>query len=197
MTTTRREQENAERDSIVYGEIQVYKDLLQEYRDILEGPSLAYKEDHAAKILQKVNEKKAEVVGPIQSMDDELRAAAAKLLTSEQMAMGALPPVRTPLWAASMQAMVALIGLGALLILGLFTRLAAFGGAVMLTMFYLVWPPWPGVPDPPGPDHALVVNKNLIEAVALLAIAALPTGTWFGVDGIFYRLYRRWRAKRV
>jgi hypothetical protein len=26
------------------------------------------------------------------------------------------------------------------------------------------------------------VNKNLIEIIALLAIAALPTGYWFGID---------------
>ena len=96
-----------------------------------------------------------------------------------------------------MQAMIALIVLGSLLLLGFCTRIAALGGAVMLTMFYLVWPPWPGVPEAPGPDHAFIVNKNLIEVIALLAIAALPTGSWFGVDSIFSRLWRRWQAKRA
>ncbi len=54
----------------------------------------------------------------------------------------------------------------------------------MVLGFYLAWPPWPGVIEAPGPDHALVVNKNLIEVTALFALAALPTGRWFGVDGL-------------
>jgi uncharacterized membrane protein YphA (DoxX/SURF4 family) len=84
-----------------------------------------------------------------------------------------------------------LLALGGLLIIGLATRLAAIGGAVMLTMFYLVMPPWPGVPEPPGAtEHAYIVNKNLIEAIALLAIAALPTGSWFGIDGLFRWMFR-------
>jgi uncharacterized membrane protein YphA (DoxX/SURF4 family) len=85
-----------------------------------------------------------------------------------------------------------LLILGALLMIGFCTRLAAVGGAVMLTMFYLVVPPWPGVPEPPGTtEHALFINKNLIEAIALLGIAVLPTGSWFGLDGVLRWLFRR------
>jgi len=61
----------------------------------------------------------------------------------------------------------------------------------MLLNFYLVLPPWPGVPQPAGPEHAFIVNKNLIEIVALLGIAALPTGSWFGLDGLCCKLYHR------
>ena len=197
MGTTPRPEESIERDSIRYGEIQVYKDLLEEHRDALAGPDVDYRETHAGKIWEKVQEKKAELVGPIKAMDAELRAAATKMLTPQQLARGGLPPRMTQLRASSMQAMIGLLVLGTLLLLGLLTRVAALGGAVMLTLFYLVWPPWPGVPDAPGPDHAFIVNKNLIEVVALLAIAAMPTGTWFGIDGIFYRLWRRRRAEKV
>jgi hypothetical protein len=35
------------------------------------------------------------------------------------------------------------------------------------------------------------VNKNLIEVIALLGIAFLPTGSWFGLDGIFRWMFRR------
>jgi uncharacterized membrane protein YphA (DoxX/SURF4 family) len=77
-----------------------------------------------------------------------------------------------------------LLIIGMLLLAGLGTRVAAVAGAVMLLSFYLVVPPWPGVPQPPGPEHSLIINKNLIEVIALLAIAALPTGSWFGLDGI-------------
>ena len=34
-----------------------------------------------------------------------------------------------------------------------------------------------------------MVNKNLIEAIALLGIAALPTGSWFGLDGLIRRMF--------
>ena len=60
----------------------------------------------------------------------------------------------------------------------------------MLLSFYLVSPPWAGVPELPGPEHSFIVNKNFIEALALLAIAVLPTGIWFGVDGVFRRAFR-------
>jgi hypothetical protein len=45
------------------------------------------------------------------------------------------------------------------------------------------------VPQPPGPEHSLFVNKNLIEVIALLAIAALPTGSWFGLDSLVRKLF--------
>ena len=33
-----------------------------------------------------------------------------------------------------------------------------------------------------------MINKNLIEVIALLGIAAMPTGSWFGVDALLARL---------
>ena len=68
-------------------------------------------------------------------------------------------------------------------------------GAGMLMSFYLVWPPFPGVIDPPGStEHALFINKNFIEAVALLAIASLPTGQWFGLDRWIWLGWNRLRS---
>jgi hypothetical protein len=76
-----------------------------------------------------------------------------------------------------------------LLISGLGTRVAAIAAAGMLLSFYLAYPPWPGVRHAvPNVEHSLFVDKNLIEVIALLAIAAMPTGTWFGVDGLIWRL---------
>lgn len=198
MKTTKASGESKEADSIVYGEIQVYKDLLDEFESYMDAESrgLEFRQEHATKIAQKVRSKWSEVVEPIQNFEDDLKDEALTLLTVEQLSRGDLAPERNPLWAQSQRAMWGLIILGSLLILGLATRFAALGGAVMLMMFYLVWPPWPGVPSAPGPEHSLVVNKNLIEVVALLAIAAMPTGTWFGIDGIFTRLFAKAKAKR-
>lgn len=197
METTKSKNESVDADSIVYGEIQVYKDLLDELESYYKGDKITFREDHAKKIQQKVTEKYNEIVVPIVNLDADLRDQAMQMLTPEQFAKGALPPENTPLRVQSQRAMWGLLILGALLILGLATRFAALAGAVMLTSFYIVWPPWPGVPAAPGPEHAFVVNKNLIEVVALLAIAAMPTGTWFGVDGIIYRLFNRSKSKQA
>lgn len=190
MKTTKAKEESVEQDSIVYGEIQVYKDLLKEYDDYLKGDQIAFRQDHAAKIAIKVREKKAEVVTPIIDLDKQLRTDAGNMLTSVQLAKGALPD-NSELKIHSNRAMYGLLILGTLLMLGLLTRVAALAGAIMLLSFYMVLPPWPGVPEAPGPEHSFIVNKNLIEVVALLAIAAMPTGTWFGLDGIFYRLFSK------
>jgi len=56
---------------------------------------------------------------------------------------------------------------------------------------YLTIPPWPGVPQPAGPEHSLIVNKNLIELIACLALAGLPSGRWIGLDALIHRFVLR------
>lgn len=74
---------------------------------------------------------------------------------------------------------------GAGLILGLFTRLSALGGACLLLLFYLALPPLPGLPDNPMAEGKyLFVNKNLIEALALLTLATTASGRWLGLDAL-------------
>lgn len=74
-----------------------------------------------------------------------------------------------------------IIGLG--LMLGLFTRWIAAGGAVLLFSFYLINPPLPGLYyTAPTEGHYLIINKNLIEMMALVALAFIPTGKFFGLD---------------
>jgi hypothetical protein len=41
------------------------------------------------------------------------------------------------------------------------------------------------------------VNKNLIEALALLAIASLPTGKWLGLDALVAKLFSRTPAPKT
>ena len=44
-------------------------------------------------------------------------------------------------------------------------------------------------PLPPGTEgNPLFINKNLIEALALLALAAHPTGRWLGLDALVHRI---------
>ena len=76
-----------------------------------------------------------------------------------------------------------LVLLGLALILGLRTRWAAILGAALLLLYYLCAPPWRGlVYTAPFEGNYLIVNKTLIEAAALLALAAFPSGKQYGLD---------------
>ncbi len=77
--------------------------------------------------------------------------------------------------------------MGFCLMAGLFTPLAALAGAVFLGQIYLSMPPWPGLPaSPTAEGHYLIVNKNLIEMLALLALVFIPTGQWIGFDALIF-----------
>jgi thiosulfate dehydrogenase [quinone] large subunit len=76
-----------------------------------------------------------------------------------------------------------LIAIGAGLILGLFTRLAAYAGMALLFMYYLNNIPLIGIEySIPAEGNYLIVSKTLIEAAALLVLAIFPTGSAFGLD---------------
>ena len=168
------------------GDIEVYKSDLARYEANLakanRQSAMQFPRDHLQKQWSDLQQLKNKVVGPVKALDAELKVAAKKLLTPEQLARGPVRLPATPVDRINQQTIWGLTILGVLLLIGLGTRFAAIGGAVMLTMFYLAMPPWPGVPEAPGPEHSFIVNKNFIEVMALLAIAALPTGQWFGLD---------------
>jgi len=76
-----------------------------------------------------------------------------------------------------------LIAIGLGLVLGLFTRGAALAGCVLLLLYYLFNPPFIGLAaGGPAEGNYLLVNKTLIEAVALLYIAVTPLSRRFGLD---------------
>jgi uncharacterized membrane protein YphA (DoxX/SURF4 family) len=84
--------------------------------------------------------------------------------------------------------------IGACLLMGLFTRTACVAGAGLLLLFFLAMPPLPWLPELPRAEgHYLYINKNIIEMVALLALATTRSGRWLGLDGLlqFFSL-RRW-----
>ncbi len=82
---------------------------------------------------------------------------------------------------------ITLIGAG--LLIGLFTRVWCLAGAGFLVMTYLSHPTVPWLPLPPGTEgNPLFINKNLIEALALIALAVHPTGRWLGLDALVHRL---------
>ena len=81
-----------------------------------------------------------------------------------------------------------LIAIGAGLILGLCTRVAAISGAILLLIYYLCNPPLIGLEySVPTEGSYLIVSKTLIESVALIALAVFPTGSFAGLDILVYR----------
>jgi uncharacterized membrane protein YphA (DoxX/SURF4 family) len=168
------------------GDIEIYRNNLQRYQENLAKANkqspMQFPREHLQKQWNELQQLRGKLVGPVKALELELKVSAQKLLTPEQLARGPVRLPSTPIDRINQQTMWGLTILGVLLLVGCCTRIAALGGAVMLTMFYLAMPPWPGVPEAPGPEHSFIVNKNFIEIMALLAIAALPTGQWFGLD---------------
>jgi thiosulfate dehydrogenase [quinone] large subunit len=83
-----------------------------------------------------------------------------------------------------------LVGLG--LMLGGLTRTATVFGIIMLLLYYLATPPWPGlVYTIPAEGAYLIINKTLIELCALLVTLLFSTGHVVGLD----RLVRLARAR--
>ena len=85
--------------------------------------------------------------------------------------------------------MITLTAAGACLIIGLGTRIAALACAGFLILTYLTHPPFPWIANPPGTEgNPVFINKNMIEAIALLLIASVPSGSWLGIDGLIARV---------
>jgi uncharacterized membrane protein YphA (DoxX/SURF4 family) len=84
-----------------------------------------------------------------------------------------------------------LTAIGICLMLGLGTTPAALGGAAFMCFVVMTQPAFPGIypPDSPIVGHALLVNKDFIEMLALLTIAATPAGQWGGLDFYLYRWF--------
>jgi thiosulfate dehydrogenase [quinone] large subunit len=82
---------------------------------------------------------------------------------------------------------IALLLIGLSLLLGLFTRIGAVGALFFLSLFYLLYVPLLGVPQPNAEGTYLIVNKTLIEAFAVIVLLAFNTGRIAGLDLLLKR----------
>ncbi len=179
------------------GDIELYQEQLKRHENNLALAEQAFQHAHLKKQWAEIQSMRARLVGPIKGLDKELKDQARKLLTEEQLARGPVPLPLNQIEKLDVMTIWSLIILGVLLIAGLFSRLVAIGAAGLLLSFYLAMPPWPGVYDfqeLPGPEHSYIIDKNMIEICALLAIAMMPTGRWFGMDALFARRSRKRRS---
>ena len=179
---------------IVVGDVDKYKNYIAFYEQQYAKAKTKSDWDHLGKQWIEVQQLRRDLVGPVQALEQELFTSAEELLSVEQLAAGPVPPAASPIRSINQRTMWGLAIFGLFLMLGLFTRLSALGGAALLTLFYLAMPPWPGVQEIPSIEHNLFVNKIFVEMVALLAIAAMPSGKWFGLDAAVSVLFAR-RAK--
>ncbi len=71
-----------------------------------------------------------------------------------------------------------------------FSNLAAARPA---TVEQLPQPAFPTIypPDPEIVGHALLINKDFVEMMALLVIVTVPAGRWGGLDFFLRRMFRR------
>ena len=82
------------------------------------------------------------------------------------------------------------IGLG--LTLGCFTRLASASGILIILLFYLCNPPFPGYfYSIPMEGSYVFVNKNLVELLGLAIVLVTGSGRAAGLDRIIHGLLRR------
>lgn len=66
------------------------------------------------------------------------------------------------------------IVIGLALIIGIFSRTAAFSGAVLLLLYY--------ISSPPFVENYLFIDKNLLELFGLLVVALFPTSHIIGLE---------------
>ena len=82
------------------------------------------------------------------------------------------------------------IGLG--LVVGCFTRTAAFSGILMILFIYLCNPPFVGYYySIPTEGSYLIVNKNVGELAALVVVMVTGSGRYAGIDRIIHALFFR------
>ncbi len=121
----------------------------------------------------------AEAIGQrlVGRWDELLDSDAARI-----KAAAATPP--SALWKADRFVSWALVTIGACLVLGLCVKFNAMGGACFLATVIASQPFWV-----PG---AQATYDQWVELAALLAIAALPTGGWSGLDHFLEPVLKSW-----
>ena len=85
--------------------------------------------------------------------------------------------------------------LGIALILGVLTRLSCLLAAALLAFYYLAYPPIAGMDfGVPAEGQYLIVNKTLIEFIALVLLLSTSASSRLALDRV---LFLAWRKKRL
>ncbi len=176
-----------------------YLDEVDEIEAVESNPdALSYERSNARDDRKAAEADRKELVAVVDGWTDSLRDGLVKLATPEQVKdAGPYEPPLTSLDKVDLATMWGLTAIGLCLMLGLFTPLAALAGATFLTNIYLSSPPWPGLPEAPGPGHYRYVNLPMIEMLACLVLASTPNGLWIGLDALLFGWIGRGRRARL
>jgi uncharacterized membrane protein YphA (DoxX/SURF4 family) len=184
--------------------VETYKKQLQELRRMQTQVMPDLEKDVYG---QKLRTQKSDVTKSrnelIADLDTLLKEPLNKLLKPDQLTIDfvqygspvpkdAVPPPEPSALMRVTDKVVAygLVGIGGCLLFGLFSRLACLGGSLLLLMFYAAMPALPGVPEPlKAEGHYYIINKNIIEMVALLALATTASGRWIGLDALVHWIF--------
>lgn len=139
-----------------------------------------------------LNKWRADLKKSLDAQTDKFKKALEDVLDSDQKQKTRMPePIRTPISSWRLLEISdgivqwSLLILGGCVMLGLCSRVSCLALAGLIVTFYAAMPPLPGWPESPKLEgHYVMVNKTLIEIIALIALANLPTGRWAGLDGL-------------
>ncbi len=122
------------------------------------------------------------VLAGVKAMEEEYKVELLGLATGEQLDAKGNPPVST----TSIEKFDTFLkyihfAIGACLLVGLFTRLAAFGAGTFLLLVILSRPPWI--------VGYQMVGYQIVMMFACFALMATPVGRWGGLDFFLHALF--------
>jgi uncharacterized membrane protein YphA (DoxX/SURF4 family) len=122
----------------------------------------------------------------VQTLSVQFEKDLEQLATRDQLARGPLhiPDRSKPGWLDTTIKFLVL-GVGILLILGLFTRAAAVGGMMFLCSVITTQPPWV------EGANTQYFYYQLVEVLALFVVFVFAAGRYGGLDYLVHGLYRR------
>lgn len=77
---------------------------------------------------------------------------------------------------------IVLLVVGITLLLGIWDKQGALLGIILLLLYYFAHPAFMNSAQLGAEGNYWIVNKNLIEAAALLVLFMMPTGWYFGLE---------------
>jgi uncharacterized membrane protein YphA (DoxX/SURF4 family) len=122
-------------------------------------------------------------VNQVRQLDDGFQHDLHALLTDAQKGRPASAGMPSMATLINKTVTYWVLGVGVLLILGLFTRFASIAGALFLLSVVATQPPWVQGAQP--------VYYQWVEMMALLVLATTPVGRWGGLDFFLHALFHR------
>jgi len=171
-------------------------DQLREKRDLINSgkSDTSFDRERLWEAQQELRAEARPYLAPLEAQHDGLREDLMRTLPPDQRDRKIRPQWGEIVKDNDLLVTYLNIAIGACLILGLFSRLAALGGGLFLAIIVAATWQWPGYYNPPlhpAQGHALFVTKEFVEMMACFALAAIPTGRWGGLDFfIHYGLVR-------